>query len=69
MTAFLQDKQHWSSMIWPMHRLSLAELAVFFTHLADLGYAVVSRDDNPQSREGCCSEFTLLRAEVPADCS
>lgn len=33
-------------MVWPMHQLSMAELAVFFGHMADLGYAIVSREDN-----------------------
>lgn len=51
-----------SPMVWPMHQLSMAELAVFFGHLADLGYAIVSREDNlpwvscqaqPQLA-GCC---------------
>lgn len=47
-----------------------AELAVFFEYLAELGYAVVSREDNPLSLPGtgCCSEFTLVRVEQPADC-
>lgn len=70
MTAFLRDRHSWQHMIWPMHDLSLAELAVFFEYLAELGYAVVSREDNPLSLPGtgCCSEFTLVRVEQPAGC-
>lgn len=50
--------------------LAQAELAVFFQYLAELGYAVVSREDNPLSLPGtgCCSEFTLIRVEQPAGC-
>ena len=29
-----------------MHQLSLGELGVFFSHFSNLGYAIVSRDDN-----------------------
>lgn len=43
----MQDRGNWDQTIWAMHELSLAELGVFFLHLADLGYAVVSREDNP----------------------
>lgn len=43
---------------------------MFFEYLAELGYAVVSREDNPLSLPGtgCCSEFTLVRVEQPAGC-
>lgn len=44
-------------MIWPMHELSLAELAVFFGKMGELGYAIVSREDNP-----------IVRAAAPALC-
>lgn len=40
----MQDRENWDQVIWPMHELSLG---VFFYHLANLGYAVVSREDNP----------------------
>lgn len=33
-----------------MHELSLAELVVVFAHLAELGYGIVSREDNPDVR-------------------
>lgn len=53
-------------MIWPMHELSLAELAMFFYHLADLGYAVVSREDNPSvSKWGCHVSWSFGEAEQP----
>ncbi|PSC73432.1 hypothetical protein C2E20_3494 [Micractinium conductrix] len=69
MTDFMGKRDEWRHMLWPMHELSLGELGVFFGHFANLGYAVVSRDDNPYTGgEGCCSEFTLIRVEQPAHC-
>lgn len=55
LTNFLGDRNNWESMLWPMHEVSLAELAVVFSHLADLGYAVVSREDNPLVRVLKCA--------------
>ena len=50
------------TLFWPGHgKASLAELSLFMFHLGNLGYAVVSRDDNPFCDH--CSEFTLLRVE------
>ena len=46
MTGVFQNPAVWDNTIWPMHQLSLGELALFFQHLADLGYAIISRDDN-----------------------
>jgi hypothetical protein len=40
------------------------QLSLLFGHLANLGYAVVLRDDNPHANVGCCSEFTFLRVET-----
>jgi hypothetical protein len=39
------------------------QMTLLFSHLANLGYAVVARDDNLISNLGCCSEFTFLRVE------
>lgn len=47
MTQLNRDRNHWDEMIWPMHELSLGEVALFFQHMADLGYGIVSREDNP----------------------
>ncbi|PSC71017.1 Histone H4 [Micractinium conductrix] len=69
LTPFAHKRNHWDNMIWPMHQLSLGELGVFFSHFSNLGYAIVSRDDNLAPRaNGCCSEFTLIRVEQPAHC-
>ena len=46
--------------------LGLAEVSLMFSHLANLGYAVVHKEPNPT---GCseCFEFTLLRVEQDAN--
>lgn len=69
-TPFHKDRNSWEHMVWPMHELSLAELVVVFAHLAELGYGIVSREDNPDAKNfrGCCSEFTFIRVEHPAHC-
>ncbi|KAL4855480.1 Initiation-specific alpha-1 [Chlorella vulgaris] len=69
-TSFHNKPQYWDNMVWTMHQLSLAELAVFFQHIANLGYAIVSRDDNPlaqlSSPSGNWREWTFDRsAAVP----
>ncbi len=39
------------------------QMSLLFSHLANLGYAVVARDDNPHMNLGCCAEFTFLKVE------
>jgi Methyltransferase domain len=59
--AWLNSKEN-GTLYWPGHgEASLVELSLFMFHLGNLGYAVVSRDDNPVC--GHCSELTLLRVE------
>ncbi len=48
-----------SNLLWPKHDLYLSDLALFFGHLGRLGYAIVSREDNPHGK--CCAEFLLVR--------
>ncbi|GIL87910.1 hypothetical protein Vretifemale_15944 [Volvox reticuliferus] len=51
-------------------RVYAGELSLMFLHLARLGYAVVSREDNPcGDSEGkiCCSEFLLIRLRGPEE--
>ena len=40
-----------------------AHAALYFAHMAALGYGVLHREDNPGY--GCCAEFTFLRVEHP----
>ena len=41
--------------------LSIPEIALLFTHMANLGYAIVAKENNPECTS--CSEFTLLHVE------
>jgi hypothetical protein len=51
--------QDFSNLLWPVQHLDLSDLALFFGHIGRLGYAIASREDNPEGN--CCSEFLLLR--------
>ena len=59
MTPAFRDSKDTSNLLWPMHKMRLADLALFMSHLTGAGYGVVSREDNDRSPH--CSEFTLLR--------
>lgn len=53
-------KNDLSNLMWPMaEQMSPPELMLFFSHLGELGYAVVNMEKNP----GCahCAEYVLLR--------
>ena len=52
-----------SQLFWPLHELSVSDLSLFMSHLAGLGYAIVSREDNPLCPS--CTELTLLRVSQP----
>ncbi len=39
-------------------------MSLLFMHMASLRYAVVAREDNPDTKIGCCSEYTFLRVEI-----
>jgi len=43
----------------PMQDMRLSDLALFFGHLARLGYGIASREDNGYGN--CCAEFLLLK--------
>ncbi|KAG2427394.1 hypothetical protein HYH02_014614 [Chlamydomonas schloesseri] len=47
--------------MWMRQTISQVELALFFQHLASLGYAPISREDNPWGT--CCAEYVFLRVE------
>lgn len=50
-------------LIWAgIKEVSLAQLSLMFLHLANLGYAIVSREENV--RCGNCVEFTMMRVEI-----
>ena len=61
-TEIYQDPKATNTLFWPAHGpVTLAEMSLFMNHLAQLGYAVVSRDDNPLCPH--CTELTLLKVE------
>jgi hypothetical protein len=58
-TPSFLNKEDWGNLLWPMHRPSLSELSLFPSHIANMGYGIVSREDNAISHH--CSELTFLR--------
>ena len=58
-TPSFLNKEDWGNLLWPMHKASLSELSLFMAHVASMGYAIVSREDNAIAHH--CSELTLLR--------
>jgi hypothetical protein len=48
-----------SNLFWPKHQITLSELSLFMLHLSNMGYAIVSREDNKYCSH--CSEVTLLK--------
>lgn len=60
-TTSYQNASDWDNLFWPLHDLSTAEMALFMSHMANLGYGIISREDNP----GCphCSELTLVNVK------
>lgn len=61
-TQAYRNAEYFNNLIWPNHQLTLGELALFISHLANMGYAIVSREDNVLCPH--CSELTLLRVDV-----
>jgi hypothetical protein len=57
-TPALGNASDVSNLVWPLHEMRLADLALFMMHLANMGYAIASREDN----ELCdhCTELTLI---------
>jgi hypothetical protein len=41
-----------------------AQMSLLFMHLANLGYGILSREDNPYNSLGCCAEYSFLRVET-----
>lgn len=53
-------KNDLSNLMWPAApHVTLPELALFFVHLADLGYAIANQEKNPAAAH--CSEFVLVK--------
>jgi hypothetical protein len=48
----------------PVAAKNQAQMSLLFSHLANLGYGITSREDNGYQNLGCCSEFSFLRVET-----
>jgi hypothetical protein len=48
-----------SNLLWPLHEMRTSDLALFLFHLANAGYGIVSREDNPRAQH--CTELSLIR--------
>lgn len=58
-TSAFHNASDYSNLIWPLHRVSVAEMGLLLVHLSNFGYGIVSREDNYRCPH--CSELTLLR--------
>ena len=57
------NRDDFTNLLWPKHETSTAEMALLVGHLANMGYGIVSREDNAECPY--CSELTLLRVALP----
>lgn len=48
-----------NTLIWPPHQMSLSDITLFMLHISNLGYTIVSKEDNYACPH--CSEFTFQR--------
>jgi len=47
------------NLLWPLHIMGLSDLSLFVSHLVDMGYSIVSKEDNPLCPH--CSELTFQK--------
>lgn len=60
---------YFGELYWARHQLSVAEMALFYSHMGDLGYGTVSVEHNSGGfGDACCSEYTVVRVEQPVHC-
>jgi len=64
-TPSFLNTEDWGNLLWPMHKPALSELSLFLSHIANMGYGIVSREDNAICPH--CSELTLLRVSHLCD--
>ena len=57
-TSSYKNASDTSNLLWPLHEMKLSDLALFMVHLSQVGYGIVSREDNELAHH--CSELTLL---------
>jgi hypothetical protein len=53
----------WANHIPVVAAKNQVQMSLFFLHMANLGYGIISREDNPDANIGCCSEYSFLRVE------
>lgn len=58
-TPGLERRDDASNLVSPLHTMSLADMALFMSHLAGAGYGIVSRENN--DRVPHATELTLVR--------
>lgn len=58
-TPSFKNSTDLSNLLWPLHEMRLSDLALFISHLANAGYGIVSREDNPRAKH--CTELSLIR--------
>jgi hypothetical protein len=47
------------NLLWPLRSLGLSDLSLFVSHIVDMGYSIVSKEDNPLCPH--CSELTFQK--------
>jgi len=47
------------NLLWPLHSMGLSDLSLFVSHIVNLGYSIVSKEDNPGAPH--CSELTFQK--------
>ena len=58
-TSDFQNGASKQNLLWPLHRMGLSDLSLFVTHIVNLGYSIVSKEDNPHCPH--CSELTFQK--------
>eukprot|EP00123_Amoebidium_parasiticum_P021160 comp6263_c0_seq1/m.2082 comp6263_c0_seq1/g.2082 ORF comp6263_c0_seq1/g.2082 comp6263_c0_seq1/m.2082 type:complete len:365 (-) comp6263_c0_seq1:610-1704(-) len=56
----LRKSHSTETLVYPRRQLSLGEMALYMSRLADFGYGIMSREDGNYWCPGCC-ELTLIR--------
>ena len=58
-TEDFENKESDNNLIWPPHIMGVSDLALFVSHMANMGYSIVSKEDNPICPH--CSEYLFQR--------
>lgn len=58
-SSSFKKANEFSNLLWPEHEITLSDMSLLVGHMANIGYAIVSREDNPLCAH--CTELTLIR--------